>query len=102
MNFATTWKAKNFTNFISYRANSRMDRSKPLILHLYVYERERERERERENSRPITSRHVILRSPQNTVNYKAPHITTRFCYHYLETNRNLPSVMQKPIIPQYV
>ena len=51
---------------------------------------------ERENSRPITSWHVILPSPQNTANYKAPHITARFCYHYSETNKNLPSVMQKP------
>ena len=50
----------------------------------------------RENSRPITSWHVTLPSPQNTANYKAPHIAARFCYHYLETNRNLPSVMQKP------
>ena len=50
---------------------------------------------ERENSWPITSWHVILPSPQNTANYKAPHIATRFCYHYSETNRNLPSVMQK-------
>ena len=50
----------------------------------------------RENSRPITSWHVTLPSPQNTANYKAPRIAARFCYHYLETNRNLPSVMQKP------
>ena len=50
----------------------------------------------RENSRPITSWHVTLPSPQNTANYKAPCIAARFCYHYLETNRNLPSVMQKP------
>ena len=50
---------------------------------------------ERENSWPITSWHVILPSPQDTANYKAPHIATRFCYHYLETNRNLSSVMQK-------
>ena len=57
---------------------------------------------ERENSRPITSWHVILPSPQNTANYKAPRIAARFCYHYLETNRNLPSVMQKPITPQHV
>ena len=54
---------------------------------------------ERENSRPITSWHVILPSPQNIANYKAPRIAARFCYHYLETNRNLPSVMQKPITP---
>ena len=52
---------------------------------------------ERENSRPITSWHVTLPSPQNTSNYKVPRITARFCYHYSETNRNLPSVMQKPI-----
>ena len=51
---------------------------------------------ERENSWPIISWHVILPSPQNTANYKAPRIVTRFCYHYSETNRNLPSVMQKP------
>ena len=50
---------------------------------------------ESKNSWPITSWHVILPSPQNTANYKAPHIATRFCYHYSETNRNLPSVMQK-------
>ena len=50
---------------------------------------------ERENSRSITSWHVILPSPQDTTNYKAPRIATRFCYHYSETNRNLPSVMQK-------
>ena len=50
---------------------------------------------ERENSWPITSWHVILPSPQDTANYKAPRIATRFCYHYLETNRNLSSVMQK-------
>ena len=56
----------------------------------------------REKSQPITSWHVILSSPQNTTNYKAPHIAARFCYHYLETNRNLPSVMQKPITHQRV
>ena len=50
---------------------------------------------ERENSQPITSWHVILPSPQDTGNYKAPRIATRFCYHYSETNRNLSSVMQK-------
>ena len=55
---------------------------------------------ERENSRPITSWHVILPSPQNTANYKAPRTTIRFCYHYSEANRNLPSVMQKPITHQ--
>ena len=57
---------------------------------------------ERENSRPITSWHVILPSPQNTVNYKALRIAARFCYHYSKTNRNLPSVMQKPITHQHV
>ena len=51
---------------------------------------------ERENSRPMTSWHVTLPSPQNTVNYKAPRIAARFCYHYSKTNRNLPNVMQKP------
>ena len=45
---------------------------------------------EGENSRPITSWHVTLPSPQDTANYKAPRITARFCYHYSETNRNLP------------
>ena len=50
---------------------------------------------EKENFRPITSWHVTLSSPQNTTNYKAPRIATRFCYHYSKTNRNLPSVMQK-------
>ena len=50
---------------------------------------------EKENSRPITSWHVTLLSPQNTANYKVPRIATRFCYHYSKTNRNLPSVMQK-------
>ena len=25
-----------------------------------------------------------------------PRIAARFCHHYSETNRNLPSVMQKP------
>ena len=57
---------------------------------------------ERENSRPITSWHVTLLSPQDTANYKAAHITARFCYHYSETNRNLPSVIQEPITPQHV
>ena len=52
---------------------------------------------ERENSRPITSWHVTLSSPQNTANYKAPRIAARFCYDYSEANRNSPSVMQKPI-----
>ena len=50
---------------------------------------------ERENSRLIISWHVTLPSPQNTANYKTPRIVARFCYHYLETNRNLPNVMQK-------
>ena len=50
---------------------------------------------ERENFWPITSWHVILPSPQNTANYKMPCIAARFCYHYLEINRNFPSVMQK-------
>ena len=50
----------------------------------------------RENSWPITSWHFILLSPQNTANYKAPRIAVRFCYHYSEINKNLPSVMQKP------
>ena len=54
---------------------------------------------EGENSRPIPSWHVILPSLQNTTNYKVPCIAARFCYHYSETNRNLPSVMQKPITP---
>ena len=45
---------------------------------------------EGENSRLITSWHVTLPSPQDTANYKAPRITARFCYHYSETNRNLP------------
>ena len=57
---------------------------------------------ERENSRPVTSWHVTLPSPQDTANYKAPRIAARFCYHYSETNRNLPSVMQEPITPQHV
>ena len=57
---------------------------------------------ERENSQLITSWHVILPSPQNTANYKAPHIATRFCYHYSETNINLPSVIQEPITHQRV
>ena len=55
---------------------------------------------ERENSQPITSWHVILPSPQNIANYKAPCITARFCYHYSEANGNLTSVMQKPITHQ--
>ena len=50
---------------------------------------------EKENFRPITSWHVTLPSPQDAANYKVPRIATRFCYHYSETNRNLPSVMQK-------
>ena len=50
---------------------------------------------EKENFRPITSWHITLPSPQNAANYKVPRIATRFCYHYSETNRNLPSVMQK-------
>ena len=49
---------------------------------------------ERENSRPITSWHIVLSSPQNIANYKAPRTAARFCYHYLETNRNLPSVIE--------
>ena len=55
---------------------------------------------ERENSRPITSWHITLPCPQNTANYKAPRAAIRFCYHYSEANRNLPSVMQKPITHQ--
>ena len=55
---------------------------------------------ERENFRPITSWHVILPSPQNTANYKALRTATRFCYYYSEANRNLSSVMQKPITHQ--
>ena len=50
---------------------------------------------EKENSRPIISWHVTLSSPQNTANYKASRIAARFCYHYLETNKNFPNVMQK-------
>ena len=50
---------------------------------------------ERENSQPITSLYVILPSLPNTANYKVPRIAARFCYHYSETNKNLPSVMQK-------
>ena len=50
---------------------------------------------ERENSRPITNWHVTLPSPQVIANYKALCIATGLCFHYLETNRNLPSVMQK-------
>ena len=50
---------------------------------------------ERENSWPITSWHVTLPSSQDITNYKVPRIATRFCYYYSETNRNLPSVMQK-------
>ena len=57
---------------------------------------------EGKNSRPIISWHVTLPSPQDTANYKAPRIIARFCYHYLETNRNLPSVMQELITPQHV
>ena len=53
---------------------------------------------ERENSWPITSWHIILSSPQNTANYKAPRTAIRFCYHYLKANENLPSVVQKPIM----
>ena len=49
---------------------------------------------ERENSRSITSEHNILPSPQNTTNYKAPRIATRFYCHYSETNRNLPSIIE--------
>ena len=44
----------------------------------------------------FTSWHAILPSSQNKANYKAPRIAARFCYHYSKTNRNLPSVMQKP------
>ena len=51
---------------------------------------------ERENSRPITSWHAILSSLQNKANYKVSRIATGFCYHYSETNKNLPIVMQKP------
>ena len=56
----------------------------------------------RKNSRPITSWHIILPSPQNTTNYKAPRIIARFCYHYLKTNKKFPSVMQNPITYQRV
>ena len=55
---------------------------------------------ERENSQPITSWHVTLPSPQNTANYKASRTAARFYYYYSEANRNLPSVMQKPITHQ--
>ena len=49
---------------------------------------------EKENSQPITSWHIILPNQQNATNYKAPRTTTRFCYHYSKTNRNLPSVIE--------
>ena len=49
---------------------------------------------ERENSRHISSEHNILSSPQNTTSYKAPCTATRFCCHYSETNKNLPSVIE--------
>jgi len=49
---------------------------------------------ERENSRPISSEHNILSSPQNTTSYKAPRTVARFCCHYSETNKNLPSVIE--------
>ena len=65
-----------------------------------VVEKSRGTTVERENSRPITSWHVTLPSPQNSANYKAPRIAARFCYHYSEANGNLPSVMQKPITHQ--
>ena len=57
---------------------------------------------DKENSRPITSWHVTLPGPQNIVNYKVSRIAVRFCYHYSKTNRNLPTVMQKPITHQHV
>ena len=57
---------------------------------------------EKENSRPITSWHVTLLSPQNTANYKVSCIATRFCYHYSKTNKNLLSVMQMPITHQHM
>ena len=55
---------------------------------------------EKKNFWPITSWHIILPSPQNTANYKAPRTATRFCYHYSKANGNLLSVMQKPITHQ--
>ena len=57
---------------------------------------------DKENSWPITSWHVTLPGPQNIVNYKVSRIAVRFCYHYSKTNRNLPTVMQKPITHQHV
>ena len=48
----------------------------------------------RENSQPITSWHIILPSPQNIANNKAPRTATKFCYHYSETSRKLPSVIK--------
>ena len=50
----------------------------------------------------LSQANIILLSSQNTANYKAPRIATRFYYHYSKTNRNLPSVMQEPITPQHV
>ena len=49
---------------------------------------------ERVNFRPIISWHIILLGPQRMVNYKAPCTATSFYYHYSETNRDLPSVLE--------
>jgi len=50
--------------------------------------------RAKTHSQPMTSWHIILPSPQNIANYKVPRTTTRFCYHYSETNINLLSVIE--------
>ena len=55
---------------------------------------------EKENSQPITSWHVTLLGPQNTVNYKVPRIAVRVLLSLLRSQGNLPSVMQKPITHQ--
>jgi len=36
----------------------------------------------------------MLQSLQNIANYKAPRTATKFSNHYLETNRNLPNVIE--------
>ena len=63
-------------------------------IYIYIYIYMLQDTVKRENSRPIISWHTILQSSQSTTNYKVPRTTTRFCYHYSKTNRNLPSIIE--------
>ena len=99
MSTSWSWKATNLTR----KFVSKNSLPKKMIIYLYVlclrmenriWSKSKSKHIvERENSRPITSWYIKLPSPQNTVNYKASRIATRFCYHYSETNKNLPSGM---------